>query len=322
MYALVFDRFGGPEVLEYRELPDPAIPAGHIQLEVQAAGLNFADVYRRNGNYHLAGDPPYICGYEGAGRIVGIGAGVGGYSVGDLIGFADVPFAHATRINVPEEHAIPLPDGISCELAAAVLLQGLTAQYLVSDSYAVRRGDIVLVHAAAGGVGQYLTQMATARGAEVIALASSDEKCRLAKSRGARHALLNTAPWVDAVREISAGGVHAAYDSIGATLEDSFRATRTKGSVVFFGMAGGEPPLVDPRMLMDQSKRLVGGDLWNYLDSKESRLKRAAELFALLAAGVIIAPKIERFALSQGADAYRRLESRQLMGKIILVNDR
>ncbi|MES2070920.1 MAG: quinone oxidoreductase [Pseudomonadota bacterium] len=320
MHALVFDRFGGPEVLEYRELPDPAIPAGHLQLEVQAAGLNFADVYRRNGNYHLAGDPPYICGYEGAGRVVGIGEGVSGYAIGERIAFADVPFAHATRVNVPVEHAIPLPEGISCELAAAVLLQGLTAQYLVSDSYAVQRGDVVLVHAAAGGVGQYLTQMAVARGAEVIALVSSEDKCRLAKSRGAQHAILNTGPWLDTVREISRGGVHVTYDSIGATLEDSFRATRAKGTVVFFGMAGGNPPLVDPRTLMDHSQHLVGGDLWSYLDSKASRLQRAADLFALLIAGKLTAPEIERFDLKDGANAYRRLESRKLMGKIILVS--
>ncbi|WP_225767340.1 alcohol dehydrogenase catalytic domain-containing protein [Inquilinus sp. Marseille-Q2685] len=153
MEALVFDRFGGPEVLDYRSLPDPPVPPGHVQLALRAAGLNFADLHRRRGAYRLAGSAPHIAGYEGAGEVVALGDGVEGIRLGDRIGFADVPFANATRVTVPVDRAIPLPDDVGFREAAAILLQGLTAQYLVADSAPVRAGARVLVHAAAGGSG-------------------------------------------------------------------------------------------------------------------------------------------------------------------------
>ena len=152
MRALLFETFGGPEVLQYCELPDPPVPPGHVQLAMRAIGLNFADLHRRRGNYFLPGKPPHINGYEGAGVVAAVGEGVEGFAIGDRVGFADCPFANATLVNVPVEKAIPLPDDIGFVEAAAVLLQGLTAQYLVEDSCRVRAGDIVLVHAAGGGV--------------------------------------------------------------------------------------------------------------------------------------------------------------------------
>jgi NADPH2:quinone reductase len=188
MYALTFDSFGGPEVLSYRELPEPELPAGHIKLAMRAIGLNFADIYRRRGAYHLVGQPPYIAGYEGAGVVLALGADVNGIACGERYAFADVPLANASRVIVPFDHAIPLPDDITEVAAAAILLQGLTAQYLVEDSYCVQEHDWVLVHAAAGGVGQLLTQFATARGAQVIAMASSPAKRQIALQRGAVHA--------------------------------------------------------------------------------------------------------------------------------------
>jgi NADPH2:quinone reductase len=148
MKALVFDRFGGPEVLEIRELPDPAPRPGHAVVRMQAIGLNFADVYRRKGNYHLAGEPPFIAGYEGAGVIDSL-VGEGPFRVSDRVAFADSPFANAELVSVPFEKLIPLPEDVSAESAAALLLQGLTAQYLTRDSHAVRPGEWVLVHAAA-----------------------------------------------------------------------------------------------------------------------------------------------------------------------------
>jgi NADPH2:quinone reductase len=321
MDALVFDRFGGPEVMELRSLPDPAVPAHHVQLAMKAIGLNFADIYRRQGNYTLVGTPPYIAGYEGSGEVVAIGADVIGVKIGDRIGFADVPLANATRVNVPMDKAIPLPPGISHIQAAAILLQGLTAQYLAQDSYTIRPGDKVLIHAAAGGVGQILVQLAKQRGAIVIALASTIAKVDFAIAKGAHQGVCTTDDWVRVVRQLSGGGVDVAYDSIGTTLQDSLAATRPRGTVVFYGMAGGNPPLIDPRMLMDQSKTLVGGDLWDHLDSRHSRLERAATLFEAFRSGAVAYPEIETFPLSRGADAHRRLESRGVMGKVVLIPD-
>lgn len=321
MHALTFDTFGGPEVLQLRQLDDPPVPAGHIQLAMRAIGLNFADIYRRRGEYHLAGAAPHIAGYEGAGEVVAIGAGVSGFALGDRIGFADVPFANATRVNVPVTHALPLPPAISYVDAAAVLLQGLTAQYLVEDSYPLRAGDSVLIHAAAGGVGQYLVQFAVARGARVLALASTPAKRAIATALGAAQTLGYDDDWVAQARAWSDGGVHVAYDAVGVTLADSLRAVRKRGTLVSYGMAGGLPPPLDVRLLMAASQTLVGGDLWDYLDSAAARRQRAGRLFAALESGVIRLPAVETLPLSRGADAHRRLQDRSFAGKIVMLPD-
>lgn len=321
MFALAFERFGGPEVLDYRVLPDPAVPPGHIQLAMRAAGLNFADIHRRRGNYRLAGQAPHIAGYEGAGEVIAVGDSVDGIAVGDRIGFADVPFANATRVTLPIEHAIPLPAYLSFVEAAAILLQGLTAQYLIEDSYRVGAGDELLVHAAAGGVGQMLTRLATARGARVIAMASSPRKREIALACGAARALGYDGDWAGQVRELSGGGVHAAYDSVGTTFRQSLAACRTRGVLVAFGTAGGEPPPIDTGELMSASKAVVGGDLWDYLDSREARRARATRLFDALGQGTIKLPRIETFPLAQGGDAHRLLEDRAFAGKIVLTSE-
>ena len=200
--------------------------------------------------------------------------------------------------------------------------RGWTAQYLVQDSHTIRPGDKVLIHAAAGGVGQILVQLAKQRGALVTALASTIAKVDFAIAKGAcitACARLTTGS--EFVRQLSGGGVHVAYDLIGTTLQDSLAATRPRGTVVFYGMAGGNPPLIDPRILMDRSKTLVGGDLWDHLDSRHSRLERAATLFEAFRSGAVAYPEIETFPLSRGADAHRRLESRGVMGKVVLIPD-
>lgn len=321
MRALVFDQFGGPEVLEYRELPDPPARPGHLQLEMKAIGLNFADVYRRRGDYRLEGEPPHVLGYEGVGVVVAGDADAAGYALGDRIGFADVPFANASRVNVPVDRAIPVPDDLDDLVACSLLLQGLTAQFLVSDSYSVQAGSTVLVLAPAGGVGQLLTQLAKARGATVIGLTSNDAKRAVAVARGADHCLLYSAHWPRDVRELSGGGVDVAYDPVGSTLLATFAAVRTRGTVVAFGLAGGEPPPVDVRQLMESSKTLVGAELWDHLTSRAERLSRAGELFDCWRNGLIREPSIETFPLSRGRDAHARLESRLATGKIILIPD-
>lgn len=320
MKALCFDRFGAADVLEYRDLPDPRPGAGEVLVRTRAIGLNFADVYRRQGNYHLQGNPPWILGYEAAGVVEALGEGVTGFEAGDRVAFADVPFANAELVAVPEERAIPLPDSISFETAAGLLLQGLTAHYLTQDSHGILLGETVLVHAAAGGVGLLLTQIASFLGGRVLALTSSAAKGEAARAAGAESAALYADDWVAAALRFSGGrGVDVVYDSIGSTLEDSFRATRTGGHVVFYGMAGGDPKPVDPRMLMDTSKTLTGGDLWNVLTSAQERRSRAQQLFAWLEAGQLALRPPTLFPLAQGADAHRLLESRKSLGKIVLI---
>ncbi|MDQ6420584.1 quinone oxidoreductase [Paenibacillus sp. LHD-117] len=320
MKALIFEQFGGPEVLKYAELPRPKVSEGEVLVQTASIGLNFADVYRRKGHYHLEGKPPFILGYEGSGIVAEVAQGVKGIQIGDRVAFADVPFANAEIVRVPFERIIPLPEHISFEQAASVLLQGLTAHYLTNDSYSVKLNDEVLVHAAAGGVGQLLTQLCKLKGARVIGLTSSDDKRAKALEAGADEVLLYREGWSDAVKRWSmeGGGVHAAYDSVGVTLMESFAAVRPRGTVVFYGMAGGDPPHVDPRMLMDSSKTLTGGDLWNHVTSKDERIERANELFAFLRDGRLKLESPTIFPLSEGAEAHRLLESRTSTGKILL----
>ncbi|MFC3109873.1 quinone oxidoreductase family protein [Undibacterium arcticum] len=322
MKALCFSRFGGPEVLDYRELPDPAPAAGHAIVRTEAIGLNFADVYRRRGHYHLSGQPPYIAGYEAAGRIASAAPGCP-FPVGAPVVCADAPFANAELVSVPFDKLIALPDDISCETAAAVALQGLTAQYLVSDSHPLQAGETVVVHAAAGGVGLLLVQIAHSLGARVIGLTSSSIKGEAAREAGADHVLLYAEDWVRQAYALGAAGrgVDVVYDSVGSTLMDSFAALRTGGHLVFFGMAGGDPPLVDPRMLMDTSKHISGGDLWNVLTSATERRDRAAQLFRWIREGVLQIKIADRFALRDGAKAHALLESRRSSGKILLLPD-
>ncbi|PWJ44124.1 quinone oxidoreductase family protein [Sediminitomix flava] len=319
MKALCFDKFGEADVLYYSDIPEPTLGENEILLEMKSIGLNYADVYRRKGNYHLEGNPPFICGYEGAGVVKQVGSKVTDFKEGDRVAFADVPYANAELVTVSVEKAIPLSDKISFDEAAALMLQGLTAQYLTHDSYKVSEGEWVLIHAAAGGVGQYLTQIAKARGAKVIGLTSKEEKKEAALNAGADFVFLYGEDWVGKVKEVTTAGVHVAYESVGATIMDSFAATRDTGTVVFFGMAGGDPVHIDPRMLMDTSKTLTGGDLWSYLVSKEERLKRSAALFEMVEKGEIKVNIDKKFSLSEGSKAHAYLESRQSKGKILLI---
>lgn len=320
MKALVFEKFGGPDVLHYQEIDSPLLGPDEMLVEMKAIGLNFADVYRRKGNYHLAGEPPYICGYEGAGVVKEIGANVQGMAVGDRIAFADVPYANAELVAVPKDKAIPLLDDISYETAASLLLQGLTAHYLTKDSYSIKSGDTVLVHAAAGGVGQLLVQIIKILGGTVIGLTSTEEKRQAALAVGADHMFLYSEDWKQSVQDVTEGnGVDVVYESVGSTLMDSFESTRIGGTVVFFGMAGGDPVSVDPRMLMDTSKTLTGGDLWNVLTSFEERVNRSHELFGWIQKGKLKVSEPTVFPLSEGAKAHEYLESRKSTGKILLI---
>lgn len=318
MKVLTFSNFGDSHVLKYLEIHSPELKSGEILVEMKAIGLNFADVYRRKWNYHLKGNPPFIAGYEGAGIVVDAN-GNSDFKIGDRVAFADVPFANAELVAVPLEHVIPLPENITFETAATILLQGLTAHYLATNSHKTQKGETVLVHASAGGVGQFLTQISKLLGARVIGLTSSAEKASISKQNGADKVFLYSDDWKTQVFNFCPNGVDVVYDSIGSTLTDSFEVTKECGQVVFFGMAGGDPELVNPRMLMDTSKTLTGGDLWSYLKSKEERIKRANHLFDWIGNGDITIAAPTTFKLSEGKLAHDYLESRKSTGKIILI---
>ncbi len=324
MHALVFDSFGGPEVLSYREIPAPTLSPGMALVRMHAVGLNFADLYRRRGTYHLDGAPPWVLGYEGAGVIEAIDRNGDASSedlvVGARVAFADVAHANAEVVRAPCVRLVLLPASVSFESAAAVMLQGLTAHYLIHDSHRITPGEIVVVHAAAGGVGLLLTQLAARAGARVLGLVSSEAKAAAARRAGAEQTILYSADWPAVVRAFADGrGADVIYDSVGTTLDQSLTATRTGGHVVFYGMAGGDPAPVDPRRLMDESKSLTGGDLWNVLTSAQERRRRSAELFGLLERGELSATIAKTFALSNGAEAHALLEGRGVIGKIVLL---
>lgn len=318
MKALTFSRFGNSDVLEYKEINNPVVKSGELLIEMKAIGLNFADIYRRKGNYHLKGEAPYIAGYEGAGIVIDNNNNPE-YRQGDRVSFADVPYANAELVAVPTTHIIPLPDDISFDVASSILLQGLTAQYLATDSHKTKPGETALIHASAGGVGQLLTQICKLSGSKVIGLTSSERKKEISLSIGADAVFLYSEDWKAKVLGLAPSGVDVVYDSVGSTLQDSIAVSKICGQVVFFGMAGGDPNLVDARILMDSSKTITGGDLWNYLTSKEERLKRASQLFEWVRNKKIIVPLPTKFQLSEGKEAHDFLESRESTGKILLI---
>jgi NADPH2:quinone reductase len=315
--ALCLDRFGGPELLQLREVPDPPVTAGTATVRMKAIGLNFADVYRRKGTYHIDGQPPYVLGYEGAGVVER--SSDPRVRPGDRVGFADVPHANAELVAAPGDKLIPLPDDISFEQAAAVLLQGLTAQYLVRDSHRLQPGETMLVHAAAGGVGRLLVQLGRALGATVWGVTSSEAKVAEARAAGAAQVFVG-AGWAEAALKASGGhGVDVVYDSVGSTLDDSLRVARRGGHVVFYGMAGGDPAPVDPRRLMDESKSLTGGDLWNVLTGRDERISRANELFGWVRSGALEVRIAAALPLGEAGRGHAMLEGRGTVGKVLLL---
>jgi NADPH2:quinone reductase len=318
MHALTFDRFGPADVLRWTERPDPVPGPDQVLVRMHSVGLNFADVYRRNGNYHLSGSAPWVLGYEGAGVVETPMPGDTQFPAGTRVGFADMPHSNAELVAVDRDRLIPLPADIDADTAAAVLLQGLTAQYLVTDSFVVRPGDVAVVHAAAGGVGLLLVQMLKALGAVVLGIASSESKRDAVIGAGADVAV-GYDDWVDATRSLTGGhGANVVYDSVGRTLSDSMAVARIGGTVVFYGMAAGDPDPVDPRLLMDRSLTLTGGDLWNVLTGPAERRRRAAALFEQIRQGSVRPQIAARIPLRDGARAHAYLESRAAIGKVLL----
>ncbi len=312
---------GDRSVLQVRDhdLPDPA--EGEVQVAVAAAGVNFIDVYKRQGVYPVS--TPFVLGEEGAGTVTAVGPGVSEVSVGDRVAWCQSTGSESTVVNKPARLVVPVPDGVDLEVAAAAMLQGLTAHYLVTSTYAVRPGDVALVHAAAGGVGQLLVQMVTARGGAVVATAGSDEKLEIARALGAEH-LINYSTVDDlaaAVREAAGRGVDVAYDGVGrSTFDASLASLRPRGMMVLFGGASGQvPPFDIQRLNSGGSLFLTRPTLGNYVAERAEYEWRAGEVLGAVADGSLRIDIGGRYPLSEAAAAYEALEGRRTTGKLILV---
>lgn len=323
MQVIEVARLGGPEVLQAAERPDPVPGAGEVLALVRAAGVNFADVYQRTGYGRHATPVPFVAGAEGAGRVIALGPGVAELRVGDRIVWMHVPGSYAERVQVPVAKAVRIPDGVDDETACAAMLQGVTAQYLAADCYPIRPGDNVLVHAAAGGVGLLLTQMARARGARVIATVSSAEKEALARTAGAQDVIRYDRDAVaPAVRALTGGeGVMAVYDGVGAaTFEDSLASLQVRGCLVLFGNASGPVPPFDlARLAACGSIYITRPTAVHYTRTHAELAARAGEVLESVLSGRLRVRVGARYRLAEAAAAHAALEGRQTTGKVLLL---
>jgi NADPH:quinone reductase len=313
MRAAIVTRFGGPEVLELRDEPDPVAGPDDLVVEPEAIGVNYRDIYEREGRY--GGETPLVAGVEGAGTVVE------GPSLGDRVAWLAARGSYAERVRVPAERAVPVPNGIPSETAAAVLLQGVTAHYLATSVYAVEPGDDVLIHAAAGGVGLLLTQIAKKKGARVIATTSGGEKAELARGAGADE-VIGYDGFGEQVRELTGGrGVAAAYDGVGrATFDESLSSVRTRGTMVLFGAASGPVPPFDPmRLEHEGSLFLTRPSLRHHTAEREDLLARAADVFAWIADGSLAVRIGARYPLERARQAQEDLAARRTAGKVLLI---
>ncbi|MFF2921197.1 quinone oxidoreductase family protein [Streptomyces celluloflavus] len=322
MHAIEIRRTGGPEVQTYGEKPDPEPGEGQILVELAAAGVNFIDLYRREGRYPLP--LPAVPGEEGSGVVLATGPGVSRFAPGDRVAWTTVLGSYASRVVVPEDKAIAVPDTIDLRTAGGVLVQGMTAHYLVNDSYPARAGDTVLVHAAAGGVGLLLTQLLKRRGVRVIGTVSTAEKEKLAREHGADEIIRSTGTGelaAEVRRRTGGEGVHAVYDGIGAaTFDASLDALRTRGTLVLFGGASGAVPPVDVmRLLWGGSLTLTRPYLEHFRATTEEFEWRAGEVFAGIADGTLRVTIGGTYPLAEAHRAHADLAARRTTGKLLLV---
>ncbi|MEU4807242.1 quinone oxidoreductase [Actinosynnema sp. NPDC023587] len=319
--AVVVHATGGPEVLEFGDVEAKSPGAGELLVDVAVAGVNYIDTYHREGRYPLP--LPFGIGLEGSGRVSAVGSDVSGFAVGDRVAWASAPGSYAEQALIPASGAVAVPDGVDDDVAGALLLQGLTAHYLVASTYPVRSGDAVLVHAAAGGVGLLLVQLAKARGARVIGTASTEAKEALARAAGADEVIrYDQVEFAPVVRELTGGeGVAAVYDGVGAaTFDGSLATLRPRGYLVLFGGASGAVPPVDPQRLNQAgSVYLTRPSLGAYTATREELEWRAGELFAAVADGSLDVRIGGRYPLSDARRAHEDLEGRRTTGKLLLV---
>ncbi|MBB3665814.1 NADPH2:quinone reductase [Prauserella sediminis] len=319
--AIRIERTGGPEVLTPADVEVPSPGPGEVLVDVAAAGVNYIDTYQRAGVYAM--NLPYTPGLEGAGTVAEVGSGVTGLAPGDRVAWQGHPGGYAQRALIPANVAVPVPDAVPAETAAAVMLQGVTAHYLVNSTYPVAAGDTILVHAAAGGVGLLLTQLAKAKGARVLGTVSTAEKETLARRAGADEVIRYTdRDFAEAVDELTGGeGVAVVYDGVGAsTYEASLRCLRRRGMLVLFGASSGPVPPIDPQVLNS------GGSLYltrptaaDHVATRDELTWRTGELFSAVAAGTLDVRVGARYPLADARTAHEDLEGRRTTGKVLLV---
>jgi len=321
MREIQIGKTGGPEVLELVDLPKPEPKAGEVLVEIEAAGVNFIDTYLREGRYPAP--LPFIPGVEAAGVVVAIGEDVSGFAIGDRVAWWMTRGSYAEFACVPVSGLLKVPEGIRLEDAAAVTAQGLTAHYLAQDTYAIKAGDTVLIHAGAGGVGLLLTQMAKMLGARVITTVSTEPKAELSREAGADHVILYTQQnFAEEVKRITDGdGLPVVYDSVGkTTFEDSLKCLRPRGLMALFGASSGAVPSFDLiRLSTMGSLYVTRPTIKDYLRTREELERRAADVFGWIAQGKLKVRIGHRYPLAEAQQAHRDLEGRKTTGKVLLI---
>lgn len=319
MRAIQIKTTGGPEVMEVVELPTPKPSAGQVLVKIEASGVNFIDTYLREGRYPA--ELPFIPGQEAAGTVVQLGHGVSGFAVGDRVAWNGTRGTYAEYACAPAADLLRIPEGISLLQAAAVLLQGLTAHYLSHDTYPIRAGETVLIHAGAGGVGLLLTQMAKRLGARVLTTVSTEQKAELSRWAGADKVILYTIDsFVEEVkRQTDGDGLPVVYDSVGkTTFEDSLKCLRPRGFLVLYGASSGAVPPMDPIRLMAGSLYLTRPTLKDYVRRRSDLERRAADVFGSVARGELKVRIGATYHLEDAAQAHRDLAGRRTTGKVLL----
>ena len=312
---------GGLEALRYEETALPEPQAGEVRVQVAAVGLNFIDVYQRSGQYKMA--LPFTPGVEASGVVEKLGSGVEGVAVGDRVAYCMQPGAYGDYAIAPAWKLVPVPPSISLEVATALMVQGMTAHYLASSTFPLAQGHTALIHAAAGGTGRLLVQVAKRRGARVIATAGTPAKVELARSAGADEVILYTAvDFAPEVKRLTGGrGVDVVYDSVGrTTFAQGLDCLRPRGMMVLWGQASGAVEPFDPQILNQKgSLYLTRPSLGAYMADRAELLQRAGDLFAWFAAGELDVRIDRTFPLADAAAAHAYIEGRQTVGKVLLI---
>ena len=321
MRAIRIEATGGPEVMKMQEIATPAPGSGQALVRIEAAGVNFIDIYQRAGVYKLP--LPFTPGQEGAGVVEALGPGVTDLRTGDRVAWAGPVGSYATHQAIPAARLVPVPRGLDAKSAAAAMLQGMTAHYLVTDTFPLRPGHMCLIHAAAGGVGQLFCQLASRAGAHVIGTAGGPDHVRVAKQAGAHEVIDYKSQDFEAeVKRITSGaGVHVVYDSVGKdTWEKSLRCLRPRGMLVLFGQSSGNVPPFDPQLLASGgSLFLTRPTLGTYVLTRDELLNRAGAVLGAIERGELKLSIDQALPLSQAGKAHELLASRKTAGKLLLV---
>lgn len=321
MKAIQVKRVGGPEVMEVAELPVPSPQANEAVVKLAASGVNFIDVYHREGRYKAS--LPFVLGQEGAGTVSAVGADVKSVRVGDRVAWSGLLGSYAEYAAQPADRLVQIPQGVSDQQAASAMLQGMTAHYLAHDTYPLKRGETALIHAAAGGVGLLLVQMAHNIGARVIATVSTEEKAKLAREAGADDVILYThSDFETDTKRLSGGkGVDVVYDSVGkTTFEKGLNVLRPRGMMALFGGSSGAVAPFDPITLTQKgSLFLTRPSLGNYVSTREELVARSGAVFGMIAAGKLKLRIEHTYPLAEAQRAHRDLEGRKTTGKLLLI---